>query len=303
MVKWRKLGLVYRPAGNLWWAREYAHLPTAMVLDDRIRVYYATLDNKRYGRICYVDLDREDPTKVISAPSQPILVPGNPGHFDACGVNPSCIIPRGSYLFMYYIGWQKCETVPYLLFSGVAVATYPEMTFCKTANVPLLDRNNEEPVLRSAPCVIKDGDVFKMWYVSGSDWTMGRGEHHYNNAIRYLESPRPFVWEGTGRLCLAPQGPRDYSEGRPWVIKENGIYKMWTSTRSGRRKYRISYAESPDGEHWTRKPSGIETSPPGAWDSEMIAYACVVDVGDKRFMFYNGNSCGQSGFGVAVEER
>ena len=87
MVKWRKLGLVYKPEGNLWWAREYAHLPTAMVLDDRIRVYYATLDTKQYGRICYVDLDREDPTKIISTPSLPILAPGKVGHFDACGVN------------------------------------------------------------------------------------------------------------------------------------------------------------------------------------------------------------------------
>lgn len=54
-MKWRKMGLVYAPRGDLWWAKSHALLPTSEVIDDQaIRVYFASLDENRYGRIGYV---------------------------------------------------------------------------------------------------------------------------------------------------------------------------------------------------------------------------------------------------------
>ena len=66
--------------------------------------------------------------------------------------------------------------------------------------------------------------------------------------------------------------------------------------------YRIGYAESTDGLDWTRKDeaTGIDRSPAG-WDSEMMAYPYVVIHQNKRYLFYNGNGFGKSGFGYAVQ--
>lgn len=78
---------------------------------------------------------------------------------------------------------------------------------------------------------------------------------------------------------------------------------MWFSARSFDLRYVIGYAESFDGIEWTRRDDvvGISASDSG-WDSETVCYPCVVDVGDRRYMFYNGNRHGSTGFGVAILE-
>ena len=45
---------------------------------------------------------------------------------------------------------------------------------------------------------------------------------------------------------------------------------------------------------------GIDVSEEG-WDSEMIAYPFVWEHKGQRYMAYNGNGFGRSGFGYAVE--
>ena len=79
---------------------------------------------------------------------------------------------------------------------------------------------------------------------------------------------------------------------------------MWFSYRSGSGEtYRIGYATSEQGEKWVLNldKSGITVSESG-WDSEMIAYPFVFDHQDRRYMLYNGNGYGRTGFGLAVAE-
>src|SRR5262245_38778895 len=103
-MRWRKLGLVYRPSGELWWARRYATLPTVEVVDERtLRVYFAALDEHRFGRIGFVELDARDPTRILDESTEPLLDLGEPGAFDDCGVNASCAIDVGGTTFLYYI--------------------------------------------------------------------------------------------------------------------------------------------------------------------------------------------------------
>lgn len=54
---------------------------------------------------------------------------------------------------------------------------------------------------------------------------------------------------------------------------------------------------------WVRKDEeiGIDVSKQG-WDSEMIEYPHVFDHKSKRYMLYNGNNYGKTGFGLAVLE-
>ena len=75
---------------------------------------------------------------------------------------------------------------------------------------------------------------------------------------------------------------------------------MFYGFGSGKKPYQLGYAESNDGENWSRQDSklGLHLSTTG-WDSEMMAYPCVIKVGDRTFMFYNGNDYGRYGFGYA----
>ncbi len=40
----------------------------------------------------------------------------------------------------------------------------------------------------------------------------------------------------------------------------------------------------------------------GDWDSTERTYPCVFDYGNRRYMLYNGNGYGKTGFGIAVLE-
>ncbi|HEY0006601.1 MAG TPA: hypothetical protein VGB17_17600 [Pyrinomonadaceae bacterium] len=304
-MRWSKRGLVHVPEGNSWWAKSYAFNPTAEVVDEQtLRVYFASLDENHYGRVGYVELDARNPQRVLAQAAEPVLELGELGTFDDSGVNPSCLIHVGARSYLYYIGWQRCERVPYMLFTGLAVRGEGESLFRKHSRVPVLDRTGDEPFSRSALCVVQENEIFKGWYWSCEEWSRDESWVHYNNVIRYTESSDGIVWTNPGRICISPAGPDDYAVGRPWVIKDGELYKMWYSIRSrAQLSYRMGYAESADGLDWTRKDEEVGIGPSeSGWDSEMLCCPCVVDAGGRRYMFYNGNRHGQTGFGYAVLE-
>jgi hypothetical protein len=78
---------------------------------------------------------------------------------------------------------------------------------------------------------------------------------------------------------------------------------MWYCYAVGHGGYRIGYAESDDGINWQRKDDkvGIDVSDEG-WDSEMVAYPYVFEHDGEKYMLYNGNGYGETGFGYAVLE-
>jgi hypothetical protein len=84
-------------------------------------------------------------------------------------------------------------------------------------------------------------------------------------------------------------------------LHDGELFRMWYAYRG--TAYRIGYAESPDGLTWARKDgeAGITPSDSG-WDSEMLCYPCVFDHAGERYMLYNGNGYGATGFGLAMLE-
>lgn len=302
-MKWRKRGRVFVPGGGSWWSQSHAHLPTAAVRGDgRIRVYYAALDDDSYGRIGYVDLDAEDPSRVLFEAPEPVLGLGELGGFDDSGVTPSCVIDVGGETWLYYIGWQRTGRAPYQLFTGLAISRDGGATFERYSRAPILDRTDDEPFSRGAPFVRANDGAFRMWYWSCFKWSVEDDRVHYNNEVRLAESRDGVHWTPRSIPCLVPEGP-EYSIGRPWVVRDGELFRMWYSVRSHGLPYRLGYAESRDGLTWRRLDDevGLESSAEG-WDSEMVCYPCVVDAAGARYLFYNGNGHGRTGFGYAVLE-
>jgi hypothetical protein len=301
-MKWRKLGLVYSPNGEFWWAQQYASFPTAVSHGrDLVRVYFTSLDKDNFGRGAYVDVNARNPTEVVAAVEKPLLDLGSIGDFDDCGVNPFTVASFGGRELMYYQGWQRTFRAPYAIFTGLAINS-GNGEFKKWARVPVLERTNDEPHIRGAPFVLADGKRLSMWYVSSSEWS-NRGRHlHYRIVVRYASSADGINWLTHPKVCLSPE-PGEYAIGRPVVLKENGTYRMWYSIRSFEQPYAIGYAESDDGIEWIRRDAaaGISRSDSG-WDSEMVCYAYVIRLGGQLTMFYNGNQHGATGFGCAVLE-
>ena len=264
-------------------------------------MYFAGRDEQQFGRVGYVDLDAGDPTRTLALGESPILELGEPGTFDDSGVNPSCALERDGRVDLYYIGWQRAERVPYMIFSGLATECGDGANLEKRRRTPLLDRTPAEPFSRSVPFVLREADGFRAWYVCFEGWApAAEGRMRYTAVIKHLHSRDGIVWGDEGSLCLSPHGPDEFAVGRPWVLRDESLYRMWYGIRSASRGYRLGYAESRDGLAWERKDAtvGIDVSESG-WDSDMLCCACVVDVDGRRLMLYNGNGFGEEGFGLA----
>ncbi len=302
---WKKLGLVYAPNGEHEWAASHAFIPTSLMLaEDRIRVYVAFLDRNKVGRAGYVDVDARDPLRVLKVSAKPVLDVGEPGTFDDSGITPVCIFENQGTIYMYYVGWQLGVKVRYYLFVGLAVSKDGGETFTRYSQAPILDRSDGELFVRTAAHVMHDEGEWKMWYIAGDRWVEVNGKQVPTYNMRYLEAADNFAWERQGAVCLNLDDDGDeYGFGRPFVLKEDGLYKMWYSIRTVSKGYRLGYAESTDGGKWTRKDDqvGIDVSEHG-WDSQMTCFACVQKTRYGTYMFYNGNNYGETGFGVAIAQ-
>jgi predicted GH43/DUF377 family glycosyl hydrolase len=301
-MKWQKKGLIFAPDGQMPWAKKYAFPPTPLPIGAGVlRLYVAFCDEKTVGRIGFVDVAADDPGRVLRVSDRPVLDIGRPGDFDENGLLPTCVLPVGDKLFMYYVGYQLGHKVRYFQFEGLAISDDGGQTFRRHGRVPVIDRSDAEPHHRTSAFVMRDGNVFKMWYVAGGDWTAVNGKSLPVYNLRYIESPDGKNWPREGAVCLDFAGPDEHAFGRPWVLKTAGGFRMFYSVRTKSKGYRLGYAESADGVRWRRKDEevGIDVSPTG-WDSEMIAYSSVVEHNDRTYLFYNGNNCGETGFGYAV---
>lgn len=297
-MKWRKLGRIFCPENIHDWMFSHAANTVALHLhEDIFRLYFSCRNRNNNAHIGYVETDLRNPTDILRISEQPVLSPGGVGLFDDSGVSLSCIIQDSGKLYMYYLGWNLGVTVPWRNSIGLAVSGNGGLTFERYSKAPLLDRNDVDPYSISYPFVLKDEDTFRMYYGSNLSW--GARKEEMAHLIKYAEGNDLFRFERKGVVSVDFKNSSEYAISRPFVIREDGIYKMWYSYRGA--SYRIGYAESVDGIIYTRKDelAGIDVSNEG-WDSEMICYPFIFDHKGNRYMLYNGNAYGRTGFGLAV---
>jgi hypothetical protein len=300
-MKWRKVGLIYKPVGNLEWMKTHAAVPIAENIEgDFFRIYFSSRDSLNRSFTNYIVININNPKTILEVSSEPVMGPGNLGEFDDSGAMATWIATKNSKRYLYYIGWNLGVTVPFRNSIGLAESPH-EGKFERYAKGPILDRTMVEPHFCASCCVIPGEDFWRMWYLSCTGWDViqNKVEHFYH--IKYAESYDGIHWRRDGLVAIDYLKDGEYAISRPSVIKDEDKWRMWFSFRG--KSYRIGYAESNDGKVWNRQDemSGIDVSTTG-WDSEMIEYPFVFNHKGKRYMLYNGNGYGKTGFGLAVEE-
>ena len=292
-MRWRRLGHVFAPDGRHAQMRTHAALPTALRLDaDRIRVYYSARDAANRSSIGFVDLDLQRPTRPVYVCEAPILTPGDAAGFDADGLSVSCAAPRAGKVYLYYLGWNlgSGNTI------GLAVSEDGGATFRKQSRI--MGLGEQDPFTLSYPWVAGADGRWEMWY--GSDLRARSGKDDMAHVLKRADSADGVAWRRDGRVALGLKSG-EIGLSRPCVLREDGRYRMWYAYRGG--QYRIGYAESQDGGHWRRldEEAGIEPSGNG-WDADAVCYPCVFEHRGGKYMLYNGNGYGRTGFGIAVLE-
>ena len=302
-MRWRKLGRIFSPPSGLSWMTGYAAVPLAHRLsDERQRVYFSGRDLNQRSHVGYFEISMRDPARILRVSDHAVLAPGELGHFDDSGAMASSVVPRedGS-LLMYYIGWNRGQTVPFYNAIGLAVSNDGGETFRRVRVAPIIPRDDADPCFTAGANVIVEGGRWRMWYLSCVRWerTDGGLRHYYN--IRYAESDDGIAWRKHRGAVIDFAGADEYAISSPHVRRDGDLYRMWYSHRGA--AYRIGYAVSLDGISWQRRDAevGIDVSAEG-WDCESIEYPCVTDHAGQRYLLYNGNHFGETGIGLAVLE-
>lgn len=301
-MEWAQRGRLFEPPSHLEWMSSHAALPIPVERErGEYRVYFSGRDAAQRSSIGFFELQLEPDVAVGRVSSSAVLGPGELGAFDDSGVTGACAVRVGGALYLYYTGWSLGVTVPFYFGIGLAVSDDGER-FERVSRAPVLGRTATDPFLVASPSILVEEGLWRMWYVSGLEWTRepdarGAPRHHYH--IRYAESDDGIEWRPTGRVCIDFAGPQEYAFGRPWVVKHGGLYRMWYAVRG--ESYRIGYAESRNGLEWERLDgqAGIAASGAG-WDAQMVEYPAVFGPPGRLAMLYNGDGYGATGIGLAL---
>ncbi len=305
---WTQLGVVFAVAGDRDWSRSHAQAPSALLLEDRIRVYYGTRNSDNRSRTGFFEVDRADPTRLLHDHDRPVIDLGKPGCHDEDGVIASQIIPVGDAMRMYYGGVSRGGHVPYRMSVGLAISHDGGLTFERVFEGPVVDRTPFEPYMTMAPNILIEAGRWTMWYGSGTGWVEVDGKFEPTYQIKLAHSDDGLDWHQTNHACIPRLDPLE-ANTRPSVLRTAGGYEMWFCYRSSRDyrdgtgSYRIGHATSTDGRDWVRQPDPEGLQPTGSgWNSVTMAYPSVVEADGRRILFHNGDGFGQTGVGCAVQE-
>lgn len=301
--RWRTLGHVHVAAGETPAHISHATYPTPLTLPDgTLRVFFSPRDDKGRSSIFSLDMSIEpDRFRRLGAPQGPWLERGPAGAFDDAGASVSWVgwTPDGG-VDCWYLGWNVGVSVPFRTAIGRAAASPGTRRMTRPSYAPALDRDRTDPLSVGYPWLLRGTNGWSVWY----------GTHRYptrrggpmDHVIRRARSTDPIgVWQRDAEPTLLQAADEEWALSRPTVLRDEEGWHMWYCRRFD--LYRLGYAHSPDGIHWTRADDAIEfVTPEADWERGSRTYPAVFDHAGRRWMLYNGTGYGRSGFGLAVLE-
>jgi predicted GH43/DUF377 family glycosyl hydrolase len=302
-----KLGQVFKPSGNFYWNKSHAQVPFPMVIEPgSIRIFFATRDEHSRSSVSFIDVDADNPKSVVYVHEKPCFSFGPSGYFDDSGTMPSWFLKEENRIILYYTAWNKSESASYRLSIGIAESSDNGVTFVRKFDGPIMDRGPYDPIWVGQPCVLKEENIWKMWYLSCEkiEKILDHPEPFYN--VKYATSPDGINWHRQNQVCV-PFDENTDAVGRPFVFLRNQKYFMLHSNRRSlhyRNKreagYRIELSESKDGIIWEKAKGFQFLKSREGWDNIMNEYASVFPASENSYwIFYNGNGFGATGFGLA----
>lgn len=301
-MRWEKLGQLYCPKSVHPKLVSHAANPLAVLLgEDVYRVFFSGRDAQNRSSVGFVDVDIVK-REIVYIHDKPVFEHGPENSFYSHGVSIGNCYEVNGQRYILFMGWQ-CPLGEHWRGDIGRLALGPDCSLRLDSNEPFMSTDAIDQVSLSYPWVMQEENgTYQMWYGSTVTWDAGNGEMLH--VINHATSNDGAHWERHG-LSVPYQLGVAQAFSRPTVLKDADGFHMWFSYRSGTgQKYRIGYAVSTTGSEWELRLDevGIDVSAEG-WDSDMIEYPFVFDHKGARYMLYNGNGNGKTGFGLALLER
>lgn len=316
-MKWKKLGKIFDPCEHDLPIQSvgFAQSPQALVLEDRVRVYFSTREQDQTGKylshVAFVDFDKTM-QNILGVSRHKVIDLGGLGCFDEHGIFPFSVFKDDARVVAYTTGWNRKVSVSADAAIGLAISHDQGLTFERYGTGPVMAATLHEPFLVGDAFVTKLGKEYHMWYIFGVRWKQSIESEQPDRVykIAHAFSCDGINWRRDGLQIIPNSLDADECQALPTVIYVDGTYHMYFCYRAvhsfrtqPHKGYRIGYAYSKDLSQWVRDDAnaGITISLTG-WDSQMQCYPNVFECDGKIFMLYNGNEFGRNGFGLAVME-
>lgn len=305
MIKVKKKGFVYACPNNVKWWQSHAMAPTAYLLDfNTIRIFMGCWDANGISRIGYIDVEKNNPQKVINVSKECVLDIGENGCFDENGVFPAHLYNfNNGTIYLYYTGFQLGHKIRHYNFGGLAVSHDNGLSFSRYSKAPVIDRSDEGLFVRAGQSIEKSDKGFHMVYSAGSSWHLCNQELRPVYDIFYQHSSDGIEMEKVGKKIISCDLDVEHGLGRPQIIKIGKFfYCFYTRRIIENMKYFIGVSRSIDCKKWERVDQIFEEVNYGGYgdfDHDMIYFPSVIQVSDNKYLlFYSGNNFGRDGLGV-----
>jgi len=177
------------------------------------------------------------------------------------------------------------------IFWGSPTAGWTDLT-----NNPILNSSNTnyDSFGVSQPFVIKENNIYKMWYNGLSGGGMAY--------VFYATSVNGIDWNRRETPVLFPGNDGDWDSGRagpgPVIKIDNTYYMYYHSWQYYTDMWGIGLATSTDGINWTKYPQPILIG--GDWDYHLMATS-IVHKNNLYYMYYSGGSDYRVGLAISSD--
>ncbi len=144
------------------------------------------------------------------------------------------------------------------------------------------------------PSVIKDGNVYKMWYAAYDCHVDSQSTDGKVN-IGYATSTDGITWAKHENNPVLTTTSGEWDEvyvQDPHVIKYNGAYHMWYGGANVGDNYfqQTGYAFSEDGIHWEKSAKNpiLKRGKSGVWDANTTSFPSVLIRDNEMQLWYTG---------------
>jgi hypothetical protein len=265
-------------------------------------VFFSPRDTAGRSSIFSLDLAIEpDGFQRRGSAGGPWLVPGPAGAFDDAGTSVCWVgwTPEGG-IDCWYLGWSLGVSVPFRTAIGRAIAAPGTRAMQRPSFAPALDRDRTDPLSLGYAWLLSEEHGWSIWY--GTHRCPPQDGRSVDHVIRRARSADPIrTWRRDAEPALLHANRDEWALSRPSVLRDEAGWHMWYCRRL--ETYRLGYAHSADGINWVRADDVIDfVTPEAEWERDCRTYPAVFDHSGRRWMLYNGNGYGRTGFGLAVLE-
>jgi hypothetical protein len=272
----------------------HAAFPTLIsAADNKFDLLVSSRDGLQKSSCAHLTLELQGSNlRVSHVTKEPLLEPGRPGCFDEAGVNVTHAQLSDGELTVWYHGWVLKRDGGWLNSIGCARGTL-QHGLKRISSAPVFDRGPEDPTSLGYPFWFNLSIGRTLFYCSYETYGVPSLGQSYSYRVKAATGE-----ELMRSVSLLPHTGTLEAQSRPTVVYFGGRYRMFLSVKG--THYHIRGAESCDGTNWSWSSDEWSLHPSGnSGEIFEVAYSFVFEHQGQLLMFYNGDSHGETGIGLA----